>query len=80
MNLNWAVVAGVLINSAIYFLTVFVAGIWMGNILAVKVCIAAVGITYLSYLAQALDAPPPITIGLVALSIIAGAGAGLLLL
>lgn len=80
MNIHWGILAGVLINSAVYFLTVFVAGIWLGNIWAVKVNIAAVGITYLSYLAQALDAPPPITIGLVALSIIAGAGAGLLLL
>lgn len=78
--MNWAIIAGVLINSALYFAGVLAGSIWMGNPLSFKLCLTAIGITYLSYLVQALDAPKGIIIALVALSIISGGLAGIMLL
>jgi hypothetical protein len=43
---------GALVNSALYLGSVFVAGIVTGNRLAWTLAIAAMGVTYLSYIVQ----------------------------
>lgn len=49
--MNYAFV-GAMLNSALYLVAVFAAGQVHGNVWAWKSAIAAMGVTYLSYLAQ----------------------------
>lgn len=71
------IIIGAQINSALYFTAVFVAALSAHNLRAEYVDIAAVGVAYLSYLAQAIGVLGKTT---VALSIVLGAAAGALLL
>jgi hypothetical protein len=56
-----ATAAGVLLNSALYLAAVFVAGVVDGNHLARNLAIAAMGATYLCYIANlySLNDPRP---------------------
>ena len=74
-------VAGALVNSAIYLLCVFVAGIVTGHPMAWKQALAAMGITYASHVAQLIPGfSRDVSIGLVLASIVVGMVAGLNLL
>lgn len=71
------VFSGALVNSALYFVAVLAAAIYLHKSGAIYVDVAAIGVTYLSYVAQALGKfGGPV----VALSILVGAAAGILLL
>lgn len=78
--------AGLMINSALYLFSVFAAGIFWGNKLAVWLSIAAMGVTYLSYALQltartpAPAAPRSFRAGLVLASVALGVLAGLALI
>lgn len=77
-------VVGALLNSALYLLTVFVAGLVTGHPIAAKCAVAAFGVTYLAYHLMVVGwvdgrFKPAANI-LVALSIAIGAFAGLDLL
>lgn len=52
--MNSAVV-GALLNSALYLLCVFVAGLVTGHPIAAKLAIAAIGVTYLGYHLMIVD-------------------------
>lgn len=52
MNPIPVIVRGIQINSALYLAGAFVAGLVVDNPLAWKLALAAIGVTYLSYLAQ----------------------------
>lgn len=71
------IIIGAYVNSALYFTLVFVAALWAHNVRAEYVDIAAVGVTYLSFLAQAMGRMGKTA---VAVSIVLGAAAGALLL
>lgn len=49
---SFVLATGLLINSAIYFVLVFVAALLLNRHLAMVVVLIAVGVTYLSYYAQ----------------------------
>lgn len=51
-NLLQHIVRGAQINSALYLIAVFVAGVWLHSTPAVLIATAAMGVTYLSYLIQ----------------------------
>lgn len=55
--MNPLVGVGVIVNSALYLLCVFVSGMLQGNPWAWKGAIAAFGLTYLTYFAQSLLYP-----------------------
>ena len=72
---------GILINSALYLVAVFYAGLWTQNPWAWKGAIATLGVTYLSYFVQvAWSKRRSIAGALVGLSIGLGVLAGLALL
>ncbi|HXI78302.1 MAG TPA: hypothetical protein VNH21_14260 [Steroidobacteraceae bacterium] len=74
---------GALLNSALYLSGCLIAGLVVGNGFAWRLALAAMGMTYVSYLAQfVLTAPEPSNLasGLVWFSIILGAVAGTSLL
>lgn len=75
-------VVGAIVNSAIYLVAVFYAGLTYGHPYAWKFAIAAMGVTYLSYLVQipGREAAPTIAAILVVASILLGAAAGIALL
>lgn len=76
-----APVIGTMLNSALYLISVFVAGLVWQYHNTVILAVASMGVTYLSYFAQVLPAPPRIAIlTLVGLSIVLGGGAGITLL
>lgn len=76
---------GALLNSAIYLACVFFAGIVVGDPLAWKLALAAMGVTYLSHILQ-LPAPSgrhlPMSIMFLAViaSVVLGIAAGVALL
>lgn len=78
MNPN---IIGALINSALYLLCVFVAGIVTGHPVAWKLALVALGVTYISHIAQI---GPLVSrdwcMGIVVLSVALGATAGVDLL
>lgn len=74
-------IIGTMVNSALYLLCVFVAGLVTGHVWAWKFAVAAMGVTYLShFLASAggeyMKRAPYFVVASIAL----GAAAGLLLL
>lgn len=73
-------IVGILINSALYFTGVFVAGLLTNHPWAWKGALIGVGITYFGYSAQVMNAPRQAQIALVTLSVVAGIGCGLFLL
>lgn len=73
------VFAGGVAASTLYLAGCIVAGLVVGSPVAWKGGLVAVGITYLSYLAEAGDCHR-LAVGLMALSIAAGVLAGLVLL
>lgn len=79
--MNHAIV-GAMLNSALYLTAVFVAGLTTGNRHAALFAIAALGVTYLSYLAQLFTLWPRFLTAdrLVFVSIALGGAAGLSLL
>lgn len=72
--------AGVLVNSALYFIAILWAGIAWGEHEAVKVDIIAIGATYLAYSVQCYDPGHAVSRAMVAASVVLGAIAGMLLL
>jgi arginine exporter protein ArgO len=78
--MNPFVYVGLLLNSALYLVCVFVAGIFTHNALSWKLAIATMGVCYLCYLAQDMAASRRVAGALVVLSIILGVAAGLLLI
>lgn len=76
---QWVSYVGALINSALYLVLVFVAGLAAHNHAVVNVDIAAIGVTYLSYTAQITGIMPQVSNALVFLSIGLGVIAGILL-
>lgn len=68
---------GALVNSALYFVAVLAAAIYLHKSNAIYVDVAAVGVAYLSYLAQTSGKFGGIV---VAISVLIGALAGILLL
>lgn len=78
--MNPAVVTGVQLNSALYLAAVLVGGIYFHNALAIKLDIAAIGATYVSYLFQTFDLPVPVMWAAVIVSMVFGAAAGIALL
>lgn len=74
-------VAGALVNSALYLVCVFVAGLVTGHPAAWKLALVAMGVTYLSHYAQLIPGVPRAScIAIVALSIFIGMSAGVNLL
>lgn len=74
-------VAGALINSALYLICVFAAGLMSGNQASWKMALIAMGVTYISHLVQIGGfVSRNLCMGIVMLSIVFGAGAGILLL
>ena len=74
---------GALLNSALYLSGCMIAGLVVGNGFAWRLALAAMGVTYVSYLAQFVAADTSasrIAIALVWFSIILGAVAGISLL
>lgn len=75
------VVVGAQINSALYLLCAFVAGTVTGHPVAWKLALAAMGVTYLSYIAQLESHIPRAAASwIVVASVVLGAAAGLALL
>lgn len=72
------IVIGAYINSALYFMLVFVGAVVAHNQRAEYADISAIGVTYLSYLVQAFN--PKAGTAIVGLSVVLGAAAGILLL
>lgn len=72
-------IAGAMLNSALYLIGVFALGMATNNGWAVKGAVAAAGVTYLGYVAQAMGKQ---LIGniIVAASIILGLAAGITLI
>jgi len=71
---------GLVVNSALYLLMVFVAALVLGNRTAMYLSIVTAGICYLAYAAEMVPASQFTLRLLMALSIAAGACAGLALL
>ena len=80
MSARSAVIIGVLLNSALYLVCCFVAGLVVRNGWAWRLAIAAMGMTYLCYLVQLAGAPHGRTVILAGYSILLGAAAGIALL
>lgn len=82
--LMYIIGAGVMINSALYLIFVFIAAIALHRNPALWAVITATGVSYLSYYAQALVLAGKlgysVTVALVLLSITFALAAGLLLL
>lgn len=79
MNNNPLIFLGAMANSALYFGAVFVAGLVAHNLKAEYLDIAAIGVTYLSYMLQAF-ATTRLCQAVVGLSVAMGAAAGVALL
>lgn len=80
---SWPVVASVLFNSALYLIACVVLGYLRHNDVAMFLGIAAVGVTYLSYVWQLRlfgRVDRAIAFGLVVLSVLLGAASGIVLL
>jgi 4-hydroxybenzoate polyprenyltransferase len=81
--LNPAII-GALINSALYLVCVFVAGLVTGHPWAWKLAIASIGVTFLAYSfqlhQQRMKAQPDAVVVLILFSWLLGAAAGILLL
>jgi succinate dehydrogenase hydrophobic anchor subunit len=82
-------IIGALLNSALYLLCVFVAGIVTGHPIAWKLALIAMGVTYVSHIVgmrvanmeyAERDQVRPLTSAIVWLSILLGAAAGVDLL
>ena len=80
-------IIGAQLNSAIYLICVFLAGGWTNHIYSSWLAIGAMGLTYLSYVAQlAMPVTPTSFFAyraanvLVGISILLGAAAGLFLM
>ncbi len=71
---------GVIVNSALYFSAVLVGALFSHNWFAARLDIAAIGITYFSYLVQTLPVPRLVMMVVVGVSVVAGVAAGLALL
>lgn len=78
--MNYALSAGLILNSALYFMAVLVVGLSWHNAQAVEADIIAIAATYLSYFLQMLEVPGWAKTSSVGLSITLGTVAGLLLL
>lgn len=75
------IMIGCLLNSALFLTCVFVTGLVTGHVVARDLAIAAMGVTYLSYMAQLRPGQTDnISIVAVALSVVLGAASGLALL
>lgn len=81
------VVVGAIVNSALYLVCAFAAGLTFGPRIAWQLALAAMGVTYLSYIAQMrplfIEGSPmarTLASTLVCLSIVLGATAGIALL
>lgn len=79
-----AAIIGAMVNSAIYLASVFTAGLVMHNHWAWQAAIVAMGVTYLSYIANleaALDRIPIVFAhAITVISVVLGTFAGLMLL
>ena len=71
---------GVLLNSALYLAGCIAAALVLGDVWAVRLALAAAGVTYLSYMSQYQEGNSPYTISLVRVSVGLGvlAGVGIL--
>jgi hypothetical protein len=79
--MNPFIAAGVVINSALYLMGCFIAGLMQHSPAAWRTALAAMGVTYLCYLFQTFPAPPRwLVCPTVAASILLGAVSGLILL
>jgi hypothetical protein len=75
---DW-VIAGLLLNSALALIGIFVAGIVTGTPLAWKLAIASAALTYFLYLFQFMGGKPPLVGTAQAAAIVAG-GLGFIML
>lgn len=74
-------VMGALINSALYLSAAFSAGLALGNSIAWKLSLMAMGLTFMSHVAQIFPSRlPSMTRGLILMSWVLGAAAGLALI
>lgn len=75
------VFVGILLNSALYLGSCVVAGLVSGYPVAWRLAVAAMGVTYLGYMGQIIEAvPPKVQYAVVAASVVIGAAAGVALL
>jgi hypothetical protein len=73
---------GALLNSALYLVSVFVAGLMTGHKFAWQCAVVAMGVTYLSHVAQLVELTPRVLTAdrLIMFSVALGIAAGLALL
>lgn len=71
---------GLFINSALYLVGVFVAGMRFHNDFAWKMALASAGFTYVGYMVQFLELPRAVSGTAVTFSVVLGLAAGLALL
>jgi len=72
--------AGAIVNASLYFVLVFLAALHANNMPALYFDMTAVGITYLSFIAQLAQLDRMYTVLLVLMSVLTGGFAGVLLL
>lgn len=80
MNCEPLVFVGLVVNSALYVLLVFIAATVHGVRVSADLAIATAGFTYLAYFAQLARARDAVNLALVTASIVLGLMAGLALL
>ena len=77
---EWWIVAGILLNSALYLSSVIAAGLVTGHDLAWKLGILALGAAYVSYWMQGMKLNRALNGFIILVSQIAGVAAGIALL